>query len=88
MTWKEEFIRLLKTETFKTSSEIDDYADEHNLSVADVWQCFAEYRDGRLIEQSVGTPCEGCKYVTQIGGLTPPCYECCRNKADFYEKGE
>lgn len=87
MDWKEEFIRLLKTGSFKTDSDIDDYADEHNLPIADVWQCFAEYRYECLIEQSIGTPCEGCKYVTQIEGLTPPCYECYRNKADFYEKG-
>lgn len=45
MNWKEEFIKLLEAGTFKTNSEIDDYADEHNLPVADVWQCFAEYRD-------------------------------------------
>ena len=29
MNWKEEFIKLLETETFKTNSEIDDYTDEH-----------------------------------------------------------
>ena len=86
MNWKEEFIKLLEAETFKTDSEIDDYADENNLPAADVWQCFAEYRDDCLIKQSIGTPCEGCKYVTQIDGPTSPCYECCRNKADFYEK--
>lgn len=84
--WKKEFIKLLEAGTFKTNSEIDDYADEHDLPAADVWQCFAEYKDDYLIKQSIGTPCEGCKYVTQIGDLTPPCYECCRNKTDFYEE--
>lgn len=86
MNWKEEFIKLLEAGTFRTNSEIDAYAYEHNLSIADVWQCFAEYKDDCLIKESIGTPCEGCKYVTQTGDLTPPCYECCRNKADFYEK--
>lgn len=86
MNWKEEFIKLLEAKTFKTDSEIDDYADEHNLSAAIVWQWFSEYRDDCLIKQSTGTPCEGCKYVTQIDSLTSPCYDCCRNKTDFYEK--
>lgn len=85
MNWKEEFIKLLEEQAFKTNSEIDDYADEHNLPAAKVWQWFSEYRDDCLIEQSIGTPCEGCKYVTQTDGFTP-CYECCRNKSDFYEK--
>ena len=88
MNWKEEFIKLLEAGTFKSNSDIDDYADEHNLLAADVWQWFAEYRDACLIKQSIGTPCEGYKYVTQIEGLTSPCYECCRNKADFYTKAE
>lgn len=87
MNWKEEFIKLLEAGTFKTNSEIDDYADEHNLPVADVWQCFAEYRDDCLIKQSIGTPCEGCKYVTRIEGFVP-CYECCRSKSDYYTKVE
>ena len=86
MNWKEEFVKLLEAGTFKTNSEIDDYADEHNLPAADVWQCVAEYRDDCLIKQAIGTPCEGCKYVAQIDGPTSPCYECCRNKTDFYEK--
>lgn len=86
MNRKEEFIKLLEEQAFKTNSEIDDYADEHNLPAAKVWQWFSEYRDDCLIKQSIGTPCEGCKYVTQIDGFTPPCYECCRNKSDFYEK--
>ena len=60
--------------------------DEHNLSIRDVWQCFTAYRDACLIKQSIGTPCEGCKYVTQIEGVASHCYECCRNKADFYTK--
>ena len=85
MNWKEEFIILLEAGTFKTNSEIDDYADEHNLPVVDVWRCFAEYRDDYLIKQSIGTPCEGCKYITRIEGFGP-CYECCRNKADYYEE--
>lgn len=84
MNWKEEFIKLLEEQAFKTNSEIDDYADEHNLPAAKVWQWFSEYRDDCLIKQSIGTPCEGCKYVTQVDGCAP-CYECCRNKADFYE---
>ena len=86
MNWKEEFIKLLEAETFKTDSEIDDYADEHNLPAADIWHCYAEYRDDCLIKQSIGTPCEGCKYVTRIGGFISPCYECCRNRPDFYEE--
>ena len=86
MNWKEEFIKLLETGSFKTNSEIDDYADEHNLPITDIWQYFAEYRDDYLIKQSIGTLCEGCKYVTQIDSLTSPCYDCCRNKTDFYEK--
>lgn len=85
MNWKEEFIKLLEAGTFKTDSEIDDYADEHNLLVADVWQCFAEYTEDWLIKQSIGTPCEGCKYVIQSSGSIP-CYECCRNKPDYYEE--
>lgn len=85
MIWKEEFIKLLKTGTFKTDSEIDDYADEHDLPAVEVWQWFSEYRDKCLIKQSIGTPCEGCKYVTRIEGSVP-CYECCRNKADYYTK--
>lgn len=85
MNWKEEFIKLLEEGNFKTNSEIDDYADEHNLHISEVWQWFAEYRDNYLIKQSIGTPCEGCKYVARIEGSVP-CYECCRNKADFYEK--
>lgn len=86
MNRKEEFIKLLESGAFKTNSEIDDYADEHNLPAAKVWQWFSEYRDDYLIKQSIGTPCEGCKYVTQIDGFTPPCYECCRSKSDYYEK--
>ena len=74
MNWKEEFIRLL-----------DDYADEHDLPAAEVLQWFSKYRDKCLIKQSIGTPCEGCKYVTRIEGSVP-CYECCRNKADYYTK--
>lgn len=85
MNWKEEFIKSLEEQTFKTNSEIDDYADEHNLPAAKVQQWFSEYRDDCLIKQSIGTPCEGCKYVTQVDGCVP-CYECCRNKTDFYEK--
>ena len=85
MNRKEEFIKLLEEQTFKTNSEIDDYADEHNLPAARVWQWFSEYGDDCLIKQSIGTPCEGCKYVTQVDGCTP-CYECCRNKSDYYEK--
>lgn len=86
MNWKEEFIKLLEAGNFKTDSEIDDYADEHNLPISAVWQWFSDYRNECLIKQSIGTPCEGCKYVTQTEGFTPPCYECCRNKADYYEK--
>ena len=86
MNRKEEFIKLLEAGNFKTNSEIDDYADEHNLPVTEVWQWFSDYKNECLIKQSIGTPCEGCKYVTQIDGFTPPCYECCRNKTDFYEK--
>ena len=85
MNWKEEFIKLLEEGYSKT---IDDYAKEHNLPISAVWQCFSDYRNECLIKQSIGTPCEGCKYVTQIDGFTPPCYECCRNKADFYTKVE
>lgn len=85
MNWKEEFIKLLEAGTFKTNSEIDDYADEHNLPVADVWQCYAEYRNDYSIKQSIGTPCEGCKYVI-IGRGWGPCDNCCRNKTDFYEE--
>ena len=85
MNRKEEFIRLLEAGAFKTNSEIDDYADDHNLSVLEVWQGFAEYRDACLIKQSIGTPCEGCKYVTRVDGCSP-CYECCRSKSDYYEK--
>ena len=85
MNWKEEFIKLLEAQTFKTNSEIDDYADEHNLPAAKVWQWFSEYRNDCLIKQSIGTPCEGCKYVAQVDGCAP-CYERCRNKTDFYEK--
>ena len=88
MSWEEEFIKLLEAGAFKTDSEIDDYAYEHNLSVLDVWRCFTEHRKNCLVKQSIGTPCEGCKYVTHIDGLTSPCYECCRNKADFYTKVE
>ena len=36
MNWKEEFIKLLESGAFKTNSEIDDYADGHNLSVLEV----------------------------------------------------
>ena len=86
MNWKEEFIKLLEAQTFKTNSEIDDYADEHNLPAAKVWQWFSEYRDDCLSKQSIGTPCEGWIYVTQTDGFTPPCYECYRNKSDYYEK--
>ena len=88
MDWKKEFVRLLESHEISTNFEIDDYADEHNLPIADVWQCFAEYRDNCLIKQSIGTPCEGCKYVTQVDGFTSPCYECRRNKTDYYEKAE
>ena len=88
MNWKEEFIKLLGAGAFKTDSGIEDYADDHSLPTAEVWRWFSEYRDACLIKQSIGTPCEGCKYVTQIEGLTSPCYECCRNKADFYTKAE
>ena len=89
MNWKEEFIKLLEAGAFKTNySGIEDYADDHNLTIAEVWRCFVEYRDACLIKQSIGTPCEGCKYVTQIEGLPSPCYECCRNKTDFYTKAE
>lgn len=85
MNWKKEFIKLLEAGTFKTDSEIDDYADEHNLPAADVWRCFAKYRDDCLIKQSIGTPCEGCKYVTVIKDWVP-CRNCYRNKVDCYEK--
>ena len=66
--WKEEFIKLLKAGIFKTNFEIDGYAYEHNLPISDVWQCFLEYEDDCLIEQSIGTPCEGCKYVITSRG--------------------
>ena len=49
MNWKEEFIKLLEEGTFKTDSEIDDYADEHNLPIADVWHCYVEYREMRIL---------------------------------------
>ena len=88
MNQKEEFIQLLEAGAFKTDSGIEDYADDHSLPTAEVWRWFSEYRDACLIKQAIGTPCEGCKYVTQIEGLTSPCYECCRNKADFYTKAE
>ena len=87
MDWKEEFIKLLEAGTFETDSEIDDYADEYNLPVSDVWQCVAEHEEDYLIEQSIGTSCEGCKYVTVIRGWAP-CRDCCRNKADFYMEGK
>lgn len=35
MNWKEEFIKLLEAKSFKTNSEIDGYADEHNLPAAE-----------------------------------------------------
>ncbi len=35
MNWKEEFIKLLEAGTFETASDIDDYADEHNLPVTE-----------------------------------------------------
>ena len=87
MNLKEEFIKLLKAGTFKANSEIDGYADEHNLPAAEVWQWFSEYRDDCLIKQSIGTQCEGCKYVTRIEGFVP-CYECCRGRPDYYTKVE
>ena len=83
MNWKEEFIKLLESGAFKTNSEIDDYADDHNLSVLEVWQWFAEYRDACLIKQSIGTPCEGCKHVAE-GSII--CRDCRRNKIDYYEE--
>lgn len=87
MNWKEEFIKLLEAETFQTASDIDDYADEHNLPAADVWQCFTKYEESVLIKQSIGTPCEGCKYVVTQEGWGP-CDDCCRNKTDFYTEVE
>ena len=56
MNWKEEFVRLLESSKISTDFEIDNYANEHNLSIADVWQCYAEYKDNCLIKQSIGTP--------------------------------
>lgn len=85
MNRKEEFIKLLEAQTFKTNSEIDDYADEHNLSAATVWQWFSEYRDDCLIKQSIGTQCEGCKYVTRIEDFIL-CYKCYQSNFDYYEK--
>lgn len=83
MNWKEEFIELLEAGTFKTDSEIDDYADEHNLPATDVWQCVAHYNVSCLIKSSIGALCEGCKHVAE-GSII--CRDCCRNKTDFYEK--
>ena len=43
MNCKEEFIKLLEAQTFNTNSEIDDYADEHNLPATEVGNV-SEYR--------------------------------------------
>ena len=83
MDWKEEFVRLLESSQISTDSEIDDYADEHSLSAAEVWQCYAEYKEDCLIKQSIGTPCEGCKHVAEGSTI---CRDCRRNKTDFYEE--
>ena len=83
MNWKKEFIKLLEADKFSTDSEIDDYADEHNLPAAEVWQCVANYNISCLIKGSIGTPCEGCKHVAE-GSII--CRDCCRNKTDFYEE--
>ena len=65
MNWKEEFIKLLEAGAFKTDSEIDDYADQHDLPASDVSQYYAKYRDDYKLKQKIGTPCEACNYIAQ-----------------------
>lgn len=70
MDWKEEFKNKLKDGEFNTDSDLEDFADEHELECGEVF-------DYLFILQTVGTPCEGCKHIGFRYSMYP-CNSCSR----------
>lgn len=55
MNWKEEFIKLLEADKISTDSEIDDYADEHNLLAEQGVECVIddEWFKGKTMNKEI-----------------------------------
>lgn len=79
MYWKEEFKNKYLVGDFRTDSDIEDFADERNLSWGEVFDCLDEL-------QTAGTPCEKCKHIGFRYSMYP-CNSCSRRPGiiDMYE---
>lgn len=82
--WKKKFKKKYDNNEFFTASYIYDFIDYNNVSGEEVFEYYNELIDTKLIKESLGTPCEGCKYVTEA--ICRPCEGCVRGKKDYYTK--
>lgn len=82
--WKKKFKKKYDNNEFRTASYIYDFIDANNVSGGEVLEYYNELIDARLIKESLGTPCEGCKYVTEV--ICRPCEGCVRGRKDYYTK--
>lgn len=82
--WKKRFKGKYDRNEFFTASYIYDFIDDNDVSAEEVFEYYNELINARLIKESLGTPCEGCKYVTEA--ICRPCEGCVRGKKDYYTK--
>lgn len=82
--WKKKFKKKYDNNEFRTASYIYDFIDDNDVSAEEVFEYYNELIDARLIKESIGTSCEGCKYVTEA--ICRPCEGCVRGKKDYYTK--
>lgn len=82
--WKNRFKKKYDNNEFRTISYIYDFIVNNNVSGEEVFEYYNELIDARLIKESLGTPCEGCKHVTEV--ICRPCEGCVRGKKDYYTK--
>lgn len=76
-----EIRKMISAGSFRTDSDVDQYAEERKLSVRDVEQVIWE-----IISEN--TPCRGCKHVTLMTTGLYPCNSCSRRAKDLYERAE
>lgn len=76
-----ELRKIIEVGSFRTDSDLRDYAEERGLSVRDVdraiWEIISE-----------NTPCHGCRHVTFMSTGLYPCSSCARRAKDMYEPAE
>jgi len=78
--WKREFREMLAEDKFSTDSDIENFADKHNVPCGRVFHYLDELK-------TKGTRCEGCKHIGFRYSMYP-CNIC--NRApyikDMYER--